>query len=449
MSAVLLISPEKELYRSVLEASNSCSACDCLWINHWTTELEDLLETEPTLVVAHVASTEHALDFVAPLSDFCSTKSPPIAVIAIMEDFDGPVYKSLLEHGVRDCLSRPLDVRRLAFFINSEVIRQQVVQAKQRSSQVHVDAYEQVQNKARRVALTNSTVLLTGETGVGKTHLAKCIHDHSPRAQFPFVNLNCASLAENLAESELFGHKKGAFTGADENYEGHFAASGKGTLFLDEIDSLSLAVQAKLLRTLDDSTYEPVGSVKQCKLESRLIAASNRSLEEAVEKGTFRKDLYYRLKVVDLRVPPLRERKGAFVEIARMLLQDICRQSEIPTPRVANDVWPLLRNYDWPGNLRELRNVLEHASLFMADGVLTVADLPASIQQIETSSNGAANKSRAAAGGRSASRKDDSEIGRVLDVLKRCNQNKAQAARELGISRNGLYKKLKYLGIEF
>jgi transcriptional regulator with PAS, ATPase and Fis domain len=307
-----------------------------------------------------------------------------------------------------------------------------------------------------QVAAKSGPVLLTGETGVGKTFMARQIHESSLRAKRPFVALNCGAISENLAESELFGHRKGAFTGAAEDYEGHIAAASDGTLLLDEIDLLTPAVQAKLLRVLDDRTYEPVGSVLERRFESRLIAATNRPLEQAVAEGTFRKDLLYRIRVVELKIPPLRERQKELRQLTMRFVQQLCERDQTAVPDLPEGTWNRLQQHDWPGNLRELRNALEHAMMFMRDGVLRPVDLPP-LETPETSRSGSAVvvRSRARVDKRIASEggsplrdvRKQGERRLLLETLDRCNFNKAHAARELGISRNGLYKRLRVLGL--
>ena len=221
-----------------------------------------------------------------------------------------------------------------------------------------------------RASKVSSKVLITGEPGTGKELVARAIPLNGPRAGFPFVPVNCAAIPENLIESELFGHVKGAFTGATANKMGKFQQADKGTLFLDEIGDMSLMMQAKVLRVIEDNVVEPVGSRNAVHVDVRIIAATNKDLNEEVENGNFRRDLLYRLNVITIHLPPLRERRQDIPLLATAFAEDICHAEGLPAKTFAQNVWPILMEYHWPGNVRELRNVVEQAVILSPEPVI-------------------------------------------------------------------------------
>jgi DNA-binding NtrC family response regulator len=309
---------------------------------------------------------------------------------------------------------------------------------------------------AKKIAARDVPILLSGETGAGKTHLAQLVHESSARASRPFLAVNSGALPTALIEAELFGHVKGAFTGAEEERIGKFAHVQDGTLLLDEIDALPLSAQTKLLRVLDQGVFEPVGSNQSLPFRARLIAASNQRLEGLIEKDLFRADLYYRLNVVQLYVPALRDRRPEIRPLVDCFLETLATKHGVPVPAVDANVWDVLAQYDWPGNLRELRNAVEHALTFCEGGSIQVEDLPAKFGEF-------ASPGMLGVTPREHERLPDSiaqqspnflalarkegEYRHLLDVLDECHNNKTQAARVLGISRTALYKKLLAFGI--
>jgi DNA-binding NtrC family response regulator len=314
----------------------------------------------------------------------------------------------------------------------------------------------QLLNRAQRIAARDVSILLNGETGAGKTHLARWIHQASPRSSGPFVSINCGSLPTNLIESELFGHKKGAFTGADEDREGKFAFVQDGTLLLDEIDALTLPAQSKLLRVLDEGVFERVGCNKSLPFRGRLIAASNGSLEELIERGQFRADLFYRLNVVQFSVPPLRNRMEEIRPLVRCFLATLAKKHGISVPTIDREVWHAFENYHWPGNLRELRNAIEHALADCEGTMIGVDQLPPKFRS-PTAATPASGTEESATPIPAAAEvpprnplahaRQMGEYRYLLGILEMCDNNRSQAARALGISRTALYKKLGSFGI--
>jgi transcriptional regulator with PAS, ATPase and Fis domain len=297
-------------------------------------------------------------------------------------------------------------------------------------------ALEEVKALARRVARSDTTVLLKGESGTGKELFAHAIHVESGRALGPFVKVNCAAIPETLFESELFGYKGGAFTGAHRHgKKGKFALAEKGTIFLDEVSELPLAMQVKLLRVLQEREIEPVGAVEPEPIDVRIVAATNRDLEALVARGTFRQDLYYRLNVVKLEIPPLRERKDDIPLVVENLLRRLEKETGVPVEGIDSEVEAVLRAYAWPGNVRELRNTLEQALYVKAEHVIRKRDLPRSI--VGAVEGGTAEDTRTL---KEQLRRTEEEL--IRRALEDANGDKLAAAARLGISKSSLYVKI-------
>jgi transcriptional regulator with PAS, ATPase and Fis domain len=291
-----------------------------------------------------------------------------------------------------------------------------------------------------RVAPTNSTVLLGGESGVGKDLIARAIHEKSRRAAGPFIKINSTAIPENLLESELFGYERGAFTGANANKPGKFELADKGTLFLDEIGDVPLAIQVKLLRVLQEREFERLGGTRTIKVDVRLIAATNRDLREALEQGTFREDLYYRLNVVPIDIAPLRQRKEDIPDLVNLFISSFAGDSGKPVESITPEAMQILVNYHWPGNVRELQNIVERACALAKGAVLKVDDIHLDIRPARAA-NGANNFLPE---GVTLEQWEDEMI---RESLRRANGNKSQAARLLGLSRNALRYRLSKIGI--
>ncbi len=299
---------------------------------------------------------------------------------------------------------------------------------------------QEVLATVERVAPTNSTVLLGGESGVGKDLIARAIHEKSRRASGPFLKINSTAIPENLLESELFGFEKGAFTGAVASKPGKFELADKGTLFLDEIGDVPPATQVKLLRVLQEREFERLGGTRTVKVDVRLIAATNRDLREALEQGTFREDLYYRLNVVPIDIAPLRERKEDIPDLVNLFIARFTGESRKPVEGIAPDAMKILVNYHWPGNVRELQNIVERACALAKGTTLTPDDIHLDSRPAK-STNGATGF---LPDGMTLEQWEDEM---VQEALRRANGNKSQAARLLGLSRNALRYRLSKIGI--
>ena len=298
--------------------------------------------------------------------------------------------------------------------------------------------FEAMLRSARMVAATDVTVLVYGETGTGKELLAKALQDRSPRAKKPFITLNCAALPEALVESELFGHRKGAFTGAIANQTGRLQAADGGTLFMDEVDSLPLPVQAKLLRFLESGDIQPVGDCPPLRVDVRIIAATNISLEEKIAKGEFRKDLYYRLNVVPLEIPPLRERMGDVQLLLNHFLRLFSASHQLSPPTLSKSALARLQAHDWPGNVRELRNVCERLCVLLAGCQIEEENLPDEIGKPPPYRGDFVLPEEGI-------ELEQMEIDLIQQALDRAQGNRSLTARLLGISRDTLlYRMQKY-----
>jgi len=308
-------------------------------------------------------------------------------------------------------------------------------------------AMERVQRLIRRVAPGHINVLLLGETGVGKEVAAEMVHRLSKRASGPFLRLNCGGFSESLLESELFGHEKGAFTGAHQAKTGLLESADGGTVFLDEIGELPASLQVKLLRVLEDRQVMRVGALRPKKIDVRFVAATNRNLEEEVARGAFREDLYYRVNGIAIVIPPLRERVGEIQQLARLFVSQAARAAGLPEPRLADDAIDLLESYAWPGNIRELRNVMERAVLLSTDDLITEEHLPTEKMRTGGIARAATEQSPLSRAGTLRDDVDDLERRRILDALDACSGNQTRAARMLGISRNTLAARLEQFGI--
>ena len=305
---------------------------------------------------------------------------------------------------------------------------------------------QRLRERLGRIAPTGATVLIRGESGVGKELVARAIHLNSPRRSGPFVTMNCAALSESLLESELFGHEKGSFTGAINRKLGKFEQAHQGTLFLDEVGEMSLAIQAKFLRVLEGHPFERVGGGSQVQVDVRVVAATNRELEQAVAEGQFRKDLYFRLQVVELHVEPLRSRRGDIPLLAHFFLEKFARRIGRSLTDFTPAALEALRQYDWPGNVRELQNTIERAVILTAGPMVGLEDIQ--LSSLGRTSPASPSAATAGTGSFRASSLEAMEQEHILATLEWTRWNKSQAAQILGIERSTLDRKLKRYEME-
>jgi DNA-binding NtrC family response regulator len=336
------------------------------------------------------------------------------------------VEKALEKHALKR------EIERLRKRVGEEFSFRKIVGASPAILQLH--------EVLRRVAPTDSRVLITGESGTGKELVAEMLHTNSPRKNASFVAINCGAIPQDLQESELFGYVRGAFTGADRDKTGLLESADRGTVFLDEIGEMSAETQVKLLRFLEKGEIAPVGSPKSKVVNVRVIAATNRDLTEAIHNHSFREDLYYRLKVIAIHLPPLRERKEDIPLLAQALLEELAPNIGSKANRFSLEVLHVLTEYRWPGNVRELKNVIERALIFADDGQIELEHLPEELFAIISSSGHSIN-------GETTSL-EEVEKKYILEVLERNGGNKLLTAKQLNIATTTLYRKLRIYGIE-
>jgi two-component system nitrogen regulation response regulator NtrX len=345
-----------------------------------------------------------------------------------------------------DFLEKPFTAEKIAITVKRclemSSLRQRLRLAQEPSASEIVGdsaAIRRVVAAAIKVAQTNASVLITGESGVGKELVANCIHAHSARAQEPFVKVNCSAISEGVLESELFGHERGAFTGAVAARRGLFEVAHRGVIFLDEIADLSAGAQAKILRVLQNGEIQRVGAERTTQVDVRVLSGTHKDLRLAVDEGRFREDLFYRLNVVPLRVPALRERYEDLPLLVSALMQKIARRHNLREKPIDDEVFEELRRYDWPGNVRELQNTLERL-MIMSGERITVLDLPEEMLV-------RGNRADSAPLSPLKEFRDRAEREHIIATLRRLNGNVSQAALELGVGRTYLHKRLTVLKI--
>ena len=398
------------------------------------------------VVVSDLHLPPHTDDLVEGLAliDLARAQDPPLQVVVITGSDSKRAALEAVKRGAYGFFEKPLDSAELLHIVTQAArLRQLEIENRRLREELarppgfsHLlgtsQALERVLKQARSVATTSATVLLTGENGTGKEMLARAIHQESPRANGPFVAVSCAALPETLIESKLFGHERGAFTSALQSRKGRFELANGGTLFLDEVGELSAAVQVKLLRVLQEREFERVGGTRTLTIDIRLIAASNRDLENEVKLGRFRQDLFFRLNVVPLALPPLRERPDDIPLLAAYFAMKSAEKNGHPTPELQPELIEVLQEYEWPGNVRELENLLERLVVLSNGPSLGIEFVP--------------EKMLRALPGTSAT--DESTLEGAVAALKRrmivnalhSEGNKVAAAKKLGISRSYLHR---------
>jgi DNA-binding NtrC family response regulator len=459
-STIMVVSADQALIDAVRGAVKSLKDVDLEVVPDFDEACARVERSGLILVLAHL-SHDCSVGKVTRLLGTIEATAQKLPTLVLSDNYYAEQALAMLRLGAADYLTRPLDLVRLTYTV--DVLTMGARRGLSRRAPKAADdlpvslqngegpfSYRsgnkmgQMMDQVRRIAPQDTTILLGGETGTGKTRLAGLIHQASPRRDRPFLTINCGALSATLIESEMFGHAKGAFTGADCNRVGKFADVGRGTLFLDEIDSLPPVLQAKLLRAVEDRVFEPVGSNKTQPLQARLIVASNRPLEKEVEAGRFRADLFYRLNVVAFTLPPLRERMQEVPNLAQGFLADFARRIDRPILEIAPEAMRALEAHSWPGNVRELRNVIERAVALCEGPMIRCEDLPAGFSDPGA---GLPTATCAAAATTLAQSKDQFELERITEALLRHGNNRLRAAAELGISRMTLYKKLHKFGL--
>src|SRR5574341_30984 len=379
--------------------------------------------------------------------------NPDMAVIIMTAYGTIETAVKAIKAGAYDYVAKPIDLDQLVVLVERVAERRNLIRENNELREQLIERYkfdeiastshamEEVLNLAGRVAGSNATVLLRGESGTGKELIAKAVHYHSPRANQPFIKVNCAALPETLLESELFGHEKGAFTGATAKRIGRFEAADKGTIFLDEIGDIAPGVQVKLLRVLQEKEFERLGGSQTVRSDVRVIAATNRDLEKAMKEGTFREDLYYRLNVVSVVIPPLRERKEDVPALLEHFIKKYGAENRKKISGVSAEARDVLMRYSYPGNVRELENIVERAVVLVKGKTITSADLPLHLRTAGSEEKICVKKSEGAL----TETLDTLERGLILEALKESGGVQTKAADKLGISERVLrYKVKKY-----
>jgi DNA-binding NtrC family response regulator len=378
-------------------------------------------------------------------------RQPDVAVVFMTAYAHTDDAVTVMRLGARDYVSKPFEIAELLarlVRVRSEVEFRRGMEAGRASSEPQPKlritgtsaAVRRLVESIEAAAASDVAVLISGETGTGKDLCARSIHERGRRARKPFVAVNCAAIPETLFESELFGHERGAFTGADKRRVGRFETANGGTLFLDEIGDISLVNQAKLLRAIETSAFEPLGSSRSVKVDVRIIAATNRDLLGDVASGRFRKDLYYRLNVIDLAAPALRDRRGDIPLLVSELLAEIATRQARPTPRLEPDAMAALTSYDYPGNVRELRHALERAVAMARGDELRLEHLPAAFS---ASFEAVPPLSEADASLQLPEAMRQFELQYIRRVLAMVGGHRGRAAALLGISRKSLWQRLR------
>jgi two-component system response regulator HydG len=379
--------------------------------------------------------------------------SPGITIIIMTAYGSVTTAVEALKSGAYDYLTKPLDIEELRVQVKKALHHRQLEQENVSLKERLGDRFDFARIIGRSAAMgrlfesvalvapTEATVLIVGESGTGKELIANALHQNSPRRDRPFIKVNCAALPETLLESELFGHEKGAFTGAVARKQGRFHLAHTGSIFLDEIGEMALTTQAKILRVLQEREFEPLGSTHTAKVDTRVIAATNKYLAEEIQKGSFRQDLYYRLNVVTLEVPPLRDRREDIPPLADFFLKRYVEKNRRHIKGFSPRAMDVLMRHGWPGNVRELENVVERAVIMARGEAITPGEFPDGLKDLD---EGAGEAGLELTPGRSL-REVEREM--IVRTLEETGGNRTHAARLLGISRRTLQLKLKEYGI--
>ena len=449
MAYILLVDDDKALlgiYKKIL----SLKGFDVLTCENAAKALEYLGRCSVSVVISDIIMPRmNGMELLAEIKK----KTPETEVIMLTAEGSISGAVEAVKKGAFSYLVKPADVDELIsnirkaeefFKVKSEnqTLKEQIATLGEERKFIGIShAAQALRERAAVVGKTDSAVLITGETGTGKEVLANMIHKCSNRADRPFVCVNCGALNENLIESELFGSEKGAYTGADRQRRGRFEIADGGTIFFDEIGELSMNMQTRLLRVLQEKSFERVGGYETLKSDFRLITATNRDLKKEVADGKFRSDLYYRINIIPMEIPPLRQRKEDIPELAQNFLNGYARELNKPDLTFDEQTLHLFLAYDWPGNVRELRNIVERMAVLSHEGILDPETLPEEIrnagEERETSEDALRVKTKAF------------EKEYILKVIQKYQGNVAKAAEEMQIAKKNLYKKLNEYDIKY
>lgn len=482
-SEVLLVSTDESLKKAVDAAVGDVGGCLLLHARFWNEALASLSNPGLAVLIVHINPGDNCREVHAIIDDLAFFQRE-VATLIIQENDDVEQTLEFLRHGATQVLTRPLSLSNLSWLIDRLTLRRRleskhVIGEVCKSVPDHVltehefgvpsAAMAPIVEKMKRLMDCDSNLVILGETGVGKSHFARLIHRSSQRRDKPFVIVSCAALTQNLVESELFGHKKGAFTSSVSDRQGAFHQAADGTLVLEDVDTLPLEIQPKLLQVLDNREFHPVGSDKTLPFRARLIATSNRPLEEDVAKESFRADLYYRLKVSQIRLPPLRERRHEIPSLIDHALKQFDAKNKREALELSPEATEVLEAYRWPGNIRELCSAIEEAAIQTKGNVIQLSDLPDAIQSATSAVSNSLSPTESSTDmhtlesptaafltGQTMHGVTLSELDReqrekqrlqVEAILREENYNRSLAARRMNLSRAGFYKLLHRLGM--
>lgn len=443
---VLLVDDEKNTREGLARALRR--SYDVLLAESGERALQWLRERNVDVVLSDVRMP--GMDGMTLLQRIAGRNPPPIVILLTAYGTIETAVQAM-KQGAYDFLTKPVDLDRLDILLQ-RALRERAMEMENRKLKEQLDArfgldeiigqspaMQEVFDTIRQVAPTRATVLIQGESGTGKELVARAIHRLSPRSRGPFVAVHCAALSQNLLESELFGHEKGAFTGAVEQRIGRFEWADGGTLFLDEVSEIDPSIQVKILRVLEERQFERVGGQETISVDVRLVAATNRDLKKLVEEGRFREDLFYRLYVVVVQLPPLRERASDIPLLVNHFVKQFAQSHGKTIESITPEAVDILAAYSWPGNVRELKNVVERMVVLTRGAKLTARDIPASIKE-----HSSKHATLTATGDLSL---EEAEKRLILHALKMQNGNRTRAAAQLGISRRTLHRKLNAYGL--
>lgn len=445
---LIVIAEDDRNHRIMLKTHLAELGLDICEISNGKNAVERSLQSpEPDLILMDIRMP--IMDGNAALK-LIKEKKPEIPVIMMTAFSEVAEAVEAIKLGAYDYLVKPLDMEKLKISINNALCQANLAKENKnlikalKSTQKDIfcssPAMHKLKDMLLAVAPTEVTVLISGESGTGKELVAKEVHANSKRANGPFIAVNCGAFSEGLLTSELFGHEKGSFTGADRKHLGLFQEAKGGTIFLDEIGEMPLTMQVKLLRVLQEREVLSVGAQRPEAIDCRILAATNRDLKKDVEQGKFREDLYYRLNVMNLHLPPLRQRKEDIPGLAEGFASRFSRQYNKIFKAISKEAMERLTLWNWPGNVRELENTIERAVILMTNGFITEAHLPDHFNCNEDDDN--VNKKSAVTFFVNNPTLEEVERAAILSTLKQCGNNKSEAAKKLGISRKTLYARL-------